>query len=80
MINDHNVYSEYPYIYQTLPVIPVTVALLTLNAHFPGIPTFDVEDMLITASVLEPVTSAKFTISPALKPTVAGFPPSPAYW
>ena len=55
------------------------MALLTLNAHFPGIPTFEVEDMLITASVLEPVTSAKFTLlSPALKPTVAGSPPSPA--
>ena len=67
------------HIHQIVPVIPVTVALLTLNAHFPGIPTFEVEDMLITASVLEPVTSAKFILLlPALKPTVAGSPPSPA--
>ena len=33
---------------------------------------FEVVDMLITAAVLEPVTVAKFTMSPALKPTVAG--------
>ena len=36
-----------------------------------------VEDMLITAAVLEPVTVANLIASPALSPTVAGSPPSP---
>ena len=71
-----NVYGENPY--TSPPVVPVNVALLTLNTHFPGTPTFVVEDMLITAFLLEPITSAKFTPSPALKPTVAGLPPVPA--
>ena len=51
--------------------LPDIWAVLTWNAHIPGIPMLLVDDMLIKSGELVPVTLTKLIESPALRPTVA---------
>ena len=56
----------------TLFSIPSTSFESTRNIHTPGIPTLVVTVTSTISSVLDCGTAAKFSLSPALKPTRAG--------